>query len=123
MGSANIQAKIKKGLAKAVDKTGSSASENVYLVRKTSTGTSPIDVGVTTTETILLVNAIFKNYDQRLVGGNIQAGDRQLVSDNTVEINVGDTINQGSTNYIVIDLGQSAPTSDVLVYMPQVRVQ
>jgi len=71
----------------------------------------------------LLVNAIFKNYDQSLIGGNIQAGDRQLVCDNTVVIEVGDTIKQGTTNYIVIDLGQAAPTSDVLVYTPQVRVK
>ena len=124
MGSANIQAKIKKGLAKAINKTGSTTSELVYLVQETNTGgNTPIDPPVISTNDVLLVNAIFKNYDQSLIGGNIQAGDRQLVCDNTVVIKVGDTIKQGTTNYIVIDLGQAAPTSDVLVYMPQVRVQ
>lgn len=124
MGSANIQAKIKKGLAKATSKTGSSSSELVYLVQKTNSGgNTPIDPPVITTNDVLLVNAIFKNYNQSLVGGNIQVGDRQLVCDNSVVISVGDIIKQGSTNYIVIDLGQSAPTSDVLVYTPQVRVQ
>ena len=124
MSSANIQAKIKKGLAKAVNKTGSTNSELVYLAQETNAGgNTPIDPPVITTNDALLVNAIFKNYDQSLIGGNIQAGDRQLVCDNTVVIKVGDTIKQGTTNYTVISLGQSAPTSDVLVYMPQVRVK
>lgn len=124
MGSANIQAKIKKGLAKAVDKTGSANSELVYLVQKTNTGgNTPIDPPVTTETLIELVNAIFKNYDTSLIGGNIVAGDRMLVSDNTVLISVGDIIRQGTTNYVVIDLGKAAPTSDVLAYFPQVRVQ
>lgn len=123
MSSANIQAKIRKGLAKAVNKTGSASSELVYLVQETNTGgNTPIDPPVITTVNVLLKNAIFKSYDQSLIGGNIIAGDRQLVSDNTVALSVGDTINQGLVNYIVIDLGQAAPTSDVLVYTSQVRV-
>ncbi len=124
MGSANIQAKIKRGLAKAINKTGSAYSEKVFLIKVVNTGgNTPIDPPVTTETAIELVNAIFKDYNQSLIGGNIVAGDRQLVSDNTVVISVGDTIKQGSTMYTVIDLGQSAPTSDVLVYMPQVRVK
>ena len=124
MGSANIRAKIKKGLAKAINKTGSSSSEKVFLIQTTNTGgNTPIDLPVITETPVELVNAIFKDYDQSLIGGNIIAGDRQLVSDNTVVITVGDTIRQGTTNYTVIDLGQSSPTSDVLVYMPQVRVK
>jgi hypothetical protein len=125
MGSANIQAKIRKGLAKAINKTGSASSEKVFLIEIIITGgTTPLDPITSETENpVELVNAIFKEYNQSLIGGNIVAGDRQLVSDNTVVISVGDTIEQGSTRYTVIDLGQSAPTSDVLVYMPQVRVK
>ena len=125
MGSANIQAKIKKGLAKAINKTGSASSEKVFLIQIIITGgTTPLDPITSETENpVELVNAIFKEYNQSLIGGNIVAGDRQLVSDNTVVISVGDTIEQGSTRYTVIDLGQAAPTSDVLVYMPQVRVK
>ena len=123
MGSANIQAKIRKGLAKAINKTGSSASELVYLVSKTTTAGNPITPGVTTETNVLLVDAIFKSYDQRLVGANIQAGDRQLVSNNDVVISVGDVIAQGSVNYIVISADVKAPTSDTLVYISQVRVQ
>ena len=124
MGSANIQAKIRKGLAKAINKTGSASSEKVFLIQMINTGgNTPINPPVVTENPIELVNAIFKEYNQSLIGGNIVAGDRQLVSDNTVVISVGDTIEQGSTRYTVIDLGQAAPTSDVLVYMPQVRVK
>ena len=68
MGSANIQAKIKKGLAKAINKTGSTNSELVYLVQETNTGgNTPIDPPVISTNDVLLVNAIFKNYDQSLI--------------------------------------------------------
>ena len=124
MSSAQIQAKIKRGLAKAVNKTGSSSSELVYLVQVTTiTPGSPVSLPVTSETTTLLVNAIFKSYDKSLLGGNIVAGDRQLICDNEVIINVGDIIKQGATNYIVIDLGESSPTSDVLNYNPQVREQ
>lgn len=124
MGSANIQAKIRKGLAKAINKTGSASSEKVFLIQMINTGgNTPINPPVVTETPIELVNAIFKEYNQSLIGGNIVAGDRQLVCDNTVVISVGDTIEQGTTRYTVIDLGQAAPTSDVLVYMPQVRVK
>lgn len=124
MGSANIQAKIKKGLAKAVNKTGSASSELVYLVQETNTGgNTPIDPPVITTNDVLLPNAIFKEYDKNLIGGNIVSGDRELVSDNTVVIKTGDTIKQGTTQYTVVNLDIKAPTSDVLVYISQVRVK
>ncbi len=124
MGSANIQAKIRKGLAKAINKTGSASSEKVFLIQMINTGgNTPINPPVVTESPVELVNAIFKEYNQSLIGGNIVAGDRQLVCDNTVVIEVGNTIEQGNTRYTVIDLGQAAPTSDVLVYTPQVRVK
>ena len=124
MGAANIQAKIKRGLAKAVDKTGSASSELVYLVQKTNTGgNTPIDPPIVTESNVLLVNAIFKSYNQKMIGGNIVAGDRQLVSDDSVKIEAGNTIKQGSTLYTVIDTDIKAPTSDVLVYISQVRVK
>ena len=123
MGSANIQAKIKRGLAKAVNKTGSSSSDLVYVVKTTSTGTSSVDPGIDTEISTLLVNAIFQEYNINLIGANIQAGDRKLVSDSDVVINVGDVIRQGSTNYIVINVENKAPTSDNLAYISQVRVK
>jgi hypothetical protein len=124
MGSANIQAKIKRGLAKAVNKTGSASSELVYLVNVIiRIGTTPLDDVQKITENVELVNAIFREYDKKLIGGNIVKGDRELVCDNTVEIKTGDTIIQGVMSYTVIDLEIKAPTSDTLLYIAQVRIK
>lgn len=123
MSSASIQAKIKKGLAKAQFKTGSSNSDIVYLVKTTVTAGTPLAPDVTTTEKTELKNAIFKSYDAKLVDINILAGDRQLVCDNATVIKQGDIINQGSVNYLVISVDIKAPTSDLLAYIAQVRVK
>jgi hypothetical protein len=122
MGSSNIRAKIKRGLAKAVNRTGSSDSERIYLVTRSGGGTPVNPTSVIEIKT-LLVNAIFKNYEQGLTDSSIKAGDRQLVANNDVKIKTNDIIEQGSTRYIVIDVDEVAPTSDVLAYFCQVRVQ
>jgi hypothetical protein len=123
MGSANIQAKIKKGLAKAVSKTGSNASELVYLVKEVKTSGDPISPPTITKTDILLKNAIFKSFDKSVISENILTGDRMLVSDNTVEIKQGFTIKQGGVEYIVVDVDIKAPTSDILVYISHLRVK
>ena len=123
MSSAQIQAKIKKGLAKAVSKTGSASSELVYLMKRVTTAGTPLAPGTTTVVPTLLPNAIFKNYDSKVFDLNILAGDRQLVCDNATPIKQGDIIKQGSSNYLVVSIDIKAPTSDVLVYIAQVRLQ
>ena len=123
MGAAQIQAKIKKGLAKAVSKTGSASSELVYLMKRVTTAGTPLAPGTTTTTQILLPNAIFKNYDAKVFDVNILAGDRQLVCDNATPIKQGDIIKQGASNYLVMPISVNAPTSDVLNYVVQVRLQ
>jgi hypothetical protein len=133
MSSANIQAKIKKGLAKAVSKTGSASSEKVYHVSKCQTGNTPLNTGATingkyskfsTKETLTeLVNAVFIEFDKSVADIDIMAGDRLLVSDNDVDIKQNDIIRQGATNYIVIEVDKVSPTSDVLVYKSRLRVQ
>ena len=123
MSSASIQAKIKRGLAKAVNKTGSTSSEKVFLVSESGGNNDPLNPVAPTTTEIELVNAIFKSYNISLIGANIQAGDRELISDNTVVIPTGATIRQGATNYVVIGPSPTAPTSDVLLYKSQMRVK
>lgn len=121
MGSANIRAKVQRGLARAVNKTGSSSSDAVYLVsevRGVGDGVNPPPINESN---VLLVNAIFKSYDATMLDTNILAGDRMLVSDHTVEIKQGYTISQGSKKYIVIAVDIKSPTSDVLVYISQLR--
>ena len=124
MTSAYIQGRIKRGLAKAINKTGSPSIEKVYLMQKTVVGgDTPLDTPTVTVTPVLLVDAIFKSYDKELIGGNIVAGDRELVSNNDVEIQTGDIIKQGNDDFIVIDVDVKAPTSDVLCYIAQVRQQ
>ena len=123
MSSSQIQARIKAGLARAVIKTGSSSSEKVYIVKESGGNNDPLNPVTPTSQTIELVNAIFTEYDTNSIDGNIQAGDRKLVSNNDIPVVIGETITQGSTSYIVIDVDTKAPTSDVLVYISQVRVQ
>ena len=123
MGSANIQAKVKAGLARAINKTGSSSSEKVFIVKESGGSNDPLNPVTPTSQNFELVNAIFTEYDINSIDGNIQAGDRKLVSNNDIVIVVGERIIQGSTQYIVIDVDTKAPTSDVLAYISQVRVQ
>ena len=122
MGSIDIQAKVRKGLARADNKTGSSTSDKVFLITTTSTGTAT-EIGIVTETSTLLLNAIFTSYNINLIGANIQIGDRQLISNSDVAIPAGSTIRQGSTDYIVIGPSPVAPTSDVLLYKTQVRVK
>ena len=121
MSAASIQAKVKKGLAKAIAATGSPTSEPVYLVVKTQAGT-PLSPSVTESTT-LLVNAIFKSYDKFLTDINIQAGDRQLVSNSDVTVSQNDIIRQGLTDYLVVAVDARIPASEALVYISQCRQQ
>ena len=122
MSAASIQAKIKRGLAKAVNKTGSAASDSVYLIKTTTVGGSPLG-GTTTSASTLLPNAIFKSYDAKMFNETILAGDRLLVCDNVTPIVQGDTVQQGALFYLVINVDVKAPTSDTLVYIAQVRLK
>ena len=124
MASVDIQQRIKAGLAKAVNKTGSSSSDKVYLVSKIRTGGdgTPLNPGTVTTSEVLLKDAIFKSYDKSLVGGNIEQGDRELVSGSDVAITTGSTVKAGSDSYKVISVEIKAPAGDALVYMSQLRL-
>ncbi|MCJ8293394.1 MAG: hypothetical protein MJK15_03225 [Colwellia sp.] len=123
MSAAQIQARVKRMLARAVERTGSSSSEKVFLVTKTTTGTSPLNTGVETETETELVNAIFAEYSIDLIGGNIKAGDRILLSDSDVLVSVGDSIKQGTSLYIVMaGVDRVELTSDNLMYQSQVRL-
>jgi len=123
MSASAIQSKIKAGLAKAVGKVGSATVDKVYLVVNSGGSSDPLNPIAPTETDTELVNAIFTAYDINLVGGNIQNGDRMLITDNIVYIPVGATIKQGSTKYIVISVEPVAPTSEALLYKSQLRVK
>jgi hypothetical protein len=123
MSSASIQKKIQAGLKRAQKKTGSPTADKVYLVNKVTIPGTPLAPGTTTSTSVELTNAIFIDYDAKHFDINILAGDRRLICDNVNIVKQGDTITQGTTTYYVVSLGIVAPTSDVLAYLPQLRVK
>jgi hypothetical protein len=123
MSSSQIQKRVKSGLKRAQIKTGSATAEKVYLVNKVVTPGTPLAPGTTTSTSVELVNAIFIDYDASRFNVNILSGDRKIFCDNAAIIKQGDTITQGSSTYFVVSIEIIAPTSDVLGYMPQVRLK
>jgi hypothetical protein len=123
MSSLELSQDVKNLLAEAQKLAGSSTSEKIYVIKETITGGGPLGGGTTSSTTTLLPNAVFKSYDAKLFGDTILAGDRMLVCDNATVINQGDTIQEGTAKYIVINIDIKAPTSDVLAYILQVRLK
>ena len=123
MASSQIQERIKSGLKRAQIKTGSPSAEKVYLVSKVTTAGTPLSPGTTTSTNVELLNAIFIDYDASRFNVNILSGDRKLFCDNVTILKQGDTITQGAATYFVVSLGIIAPTSDVLGYIPQLRLK
>ncbi|HHZ96948.1 MAG TPA: hypothetical protein EYN67_15670 [Flavobacteriales bacterium] len=123
MGAAQIQKRIQAGLKRAQNKTGSTTADKVYLVSKTIVAGTPLAPGTTTSTNVELVNAIFIDYDAKHFDINILAGDRRLICDNVTIVKQGDEITQGSLTYYVVSIAIIAPTSDVLAYMPQLRLK
>ncbi len=123
MSSYELRQDVKDLLAEATSLAGSSTSQKIYVIKETITGGGPLGGGTTSSVTTLLLNAVFKSYDAKLFGDTILAGDRMLVCDNVTAINQGDTIQEGTVFYIVINIDIKAPTSDVLAYIAQVRLK
>ncbi len=123
MSSYELRQDVKDLLAEATELAGSSTSEKIYVIKETITGGGSLGGGTTSSTTTLLTNAVFKSYDAKLFGDTILAGDRMLVCDNATVINQGDTIQEGTVFYIVINIDIKAPTSDVLAYIAQVRLK
>ena len=121
MSSASIRADVKALLAEAAKFTGSPTAELIYRVVTTQTG-NPL-VPATTTASTLLPDANFKSYKKGLTDTSIQTGDRMLVSNSDNVISQGDTIRQGTTDYIVIAVDEKSPAGEPLVYISQVRQQ
>lgn len=122
MSSITIRDKIKSGLKKAIAAVGSDNSDKIFKIDRISTGgCTPIDPPIFDELPILLVDALFQSYNTKQFNETIRAGDKKLVSNSDVAITEGDIIRQGETDFIVIATDTKAPTSDVLVYISQVR--
>jgi hypothetical protein len=123
MSSASIQKKIQAGLKRAQKKTGSPTADKVYLVNKFTVPGTPLAPGTTTSTSVELNNAIFIDCEAKHFDINILAGDRRLICDNVSIVKQGDTITQGAVTYYVVSIDVIAPTSDVLAYLPQLRMK
>jgi len=124
MGAFDIQAKVKSGLAKAKEKAGDSSSPIVYLLRTTDAGGSPINQQPVITETIELVDAVFKSVSNSLIDGTlIKQGDMTLVCNGDVAIKQTDIIKQGNSQFTVITLTDKSPFGISLAQLPIVRLK
>ena len=120
MAGVDIQAKVKAGLAKATAAIGS--GDKVYLQRKAESAGTPLNPGEITTESIELVDAIFKTISLSQSDNTlVQLGDRYLISSSDVEIKLNDIITQGSRKMIVVQPSIVEPSGVVLVYKSVVR--
>jgi len=123
MTSARIRSKVETILAKANKLTGSSSSESVYLIKRTKPEDTPLNPSTYTESKVLLSNAIFTSINNKLFDNDLQATDKQMISDYSVTVGQGDIIEQGANRYIIINQDITAPTSDVLLYISQLRLQ
>lgn len=122
MAGVDIQAKVKKGLARAINRTGSSSSPLVYKVERTSNGGTPMNPVAPTETDILLVDAIFKDYNETQIDQTlIKSGDRQLVTNGDVLIEEGDEIKVGTERLIVQSVDVKNPAGVPLAYIARVR--
>ena len=120
MSGIDIQAKVKSGLAKATAAIGS--GDKVYIQRKTETAGTPLNPGTVSTESIELVDAIFKSISLTQADNTlVQLGDRYLISNSDVEIKLNDIITQGSRQMIVVSPSVVEPSGVVLVYKSIIR--
>lgn len=123
MAGIDIQAKVKKGLARAIVKTSSARADLVFKIERTSNGGDPTSPIAPMEVAVLLVDAIFKSYhDTQIDQTLIMSGDRQLVTNGDVLIEPNDVIRVGDDEYIVqpsVDVKN--PAGVPLAYIAQLR--
>jgi hypothetical protein len=124
MAGIDIANKVKSGLNKASVKTGDGTS-TIYLNKKVySAGGSPLSPPTETVTPILLVDAITKNIDKKLIDNDlILGGDINLVSNGDVEIVQNDEIDINGKIYAVIAVDVKKPSNVPLAYISQLRAQ
>jgi hypothetical protein len=125
MSAYDIQKKVKKGLAKAQKKAGSTASPKVYLEQEViAGGNSPLNPPTVTVTNVELVNAVFKSINQDLIDNtNILSTDVMLVTDGYVTIDRNEKITSDSKTYVVVANDLKAPFGISLANILILRLQ
>jgi hypothetical protein len=123
MAGVDIQNKVKAGLRKATIKTGDGTSL-IYLNKKVRTAGTPITPPTETVTPILLVDAIVKQYDRKLIDNDlIRGGDKRLVVNGDVDIVQNDEVDVNGIIHAVIDVEVCKPSNVSLAYQVQIRRQ
>ncbi len=124
MAGLDIQAKVKRGLARAINKTGANASTLVYLVQRSGSAGTPSSPGTQSTNDVLLKDAIFKSYDLSNIDQTfIKTGDRQLVTNGDILIKENDIIKHEERLFIVASVDVKNPAGVPLAYTANIRPQ
>ena len=123
MAGIDIANKVKSGLNKATVKTGDGTSA-IYLNKKVRTAGNPITPPTEVVTPILLVDAITKSIDKKLIDNDlIRGGDISLVSNADVEIVQNDEIDINGKIYAVVSVDVKRPSNVPLAYISQLRAQ
>jgi hypothetical protein len=123
MAGNDIANKVKSGLNKASVKTGDGTSA-IYLNKKVRTAGTPITPPTEVITPILLVDAITKNIDKKLIDNDlIRGGDINLVSNGDIEIVQNDEIDINGKIYAVEAVDVKKPSNVPLAYISQLRAQ
>ena len=124
MSGLDISNKVKAGLLKAGIKTGDGSSA-IYLNQKGySAGGTPLSPPTEVVTPVLLVDAIVKDYDRKLIDNDlIQGGDKRLICNGDVDIVANDEIDVNGIIHAVIDVQVCKPSNVALAYQVQIRRQ
>jgi hypothetical protein len=123
MAASDILAKVKAKLAKASAKVGDGSSL-VYLNQKSRGAGDPTSPPTENVTPILLVDAIVKTYNLKLIDNDlIRGGDIQLISNGEVAINQNDEIDVNGKIYAVIAVEVKSPANVPFAYLSQLRAQ
>ena len=124
MAGVDIANKIKAGLAKANIKTGNGTNA-IYLNQKSYTpGGTPSNPAVETITPILLVDAIIKSFDRKVIDGDlIRGGDKMLVCNGDIDIVQNDEIDVNGVIHIVMPVEVCNPSNVPLAYTVHIRRQ
>ena len=97
------------------------ADGEVVLVASSGTPLSPPTEVVTP---VLLVDAIVKDYDRKLIDNDlIQGGDKRLICNGDIDIVANDEIDVNGIIHAVIDVQVCKPSNVALAYQVQIRRQ
>jgi len=123
MAGIDVANKIKLGMAKANKALGNGTSL-IYLNKKTITAGTPMNPGTVTVNPLLLVDAVVKSFDAKLIDNDlIRGGDKQLVANGDIAIAQNDEIDINGVKHIVISVDVKNPSNLPLAYIAQVRRQ